>query len=187
MSKDKAKCRALSIEKGAAIDSGLIDEYAKVLPKELINMWKEYGYGCFLNGYLRIINPKEYQQLLSETYFCGACSVPILTTAFGDIITVEDDQHIGMVKYKYGDFDIIAKNFGRFIQNMPDECFQQDYFELEKYEEAVQKYGRLDNDKCFGYTPLLALGGNEKVDNLTIVNTKEHIMLITQLVGNIGM
>ena len=187
MSKEGIMYRALSIEKGTAINSGLIDEYAKVLPKELIDIWKEYGYGCFLNGYLRIINPKEYQELLSETYFRGACSVPILTTAFGDIIAVEDDQYIGMIKYKYGNFNIVAKNFKRFVQNMTDKCFQQDYFELEQYEEAIQQYGRLDNDKCFGYAPLLGLGGSEKVENLMIVNTKEHIRLITQLVGIIGM
>ena len=48
-------------------------------------------------------------------------------TAFGDIVTFEEDQYIGMVKYKNGNFVMLAKNFKRFIQNLGD-----DYF-LEKY------------------------------------------------------
>ena len=34
--------------------------------------------------------------------------------------------------------------------------------------------------------PLLGLGGSEMVDNLNKVKNREHIELITQLVGKIG-
>ena len=40
-------------------------------------------------------------------------------------------------------------------------------------------------DECFGYTPLLGLGGSEKTENLEKVNPKVHIELIAQLVGRI--
>lgn len=45
--------------------------------------------------------------------------------------------------------------------------------------------GVLKYDECFGYVPLLALGGSEKVENLKKVKIKEHIKLITQMVGKI--
>lgn len=54
-----------------------------------------------------------------------------------------------------------------------------------KYKDAVAKLGELEFDECFGYTPLLGLGGSEKTENLEKVNTKVHIELITQLVGRI--
>ena len=31
-------------------------------------------------------------------------------------------------------------------------------------------------DECYGYVPLLGLGGSEKVDNLQKVKIKEHII-----------
>ena len=51
----------------------------------------------------------------------------------------------------------------------------------------MKKLGKLEYDECFGYVPLLGLGGSEKVDNLDKVKIREHIEIITQLVGKIGM
>ena len=68
---------------------------------------------------------------------------------------------------------------------MVDEEFLKMYFDIQKYNEAVTKYGNIKFDECFGYVPLLGLGGSEKVDNLKVVKTREHIELITQLVGRI--
>ena len=61
------------------------------------------------------------------------------------------------------------------------------YFQIPQYIEAVNKLGKLEQDECFGYVPLLGLGGSEKVQNLKKVKIREHIELISQLVGKIGM
>ena len=57
--------------KGEKISDELIKQYETVLPDKLIAIWKEYGYGELLDGYLRIINPNDYQQLICDTYFRG--------------------------------------------------------------------------------------------------------------------
>ena len=80
-----------------------------------------------------------------------------------------------------------AKNFKRFIQNLGDDYFLEKYFQIPQYIEAVNKLGKLEQDECFGYVPLLGLGGSEKVQNLKKVKIREHIELISQLVGKIGM
>ncbi|WP_420912016.1 T6SS immunity protein Tdi1 domain-containing protein [Listeria cornellensis] len=49
----------------------------------------------------------------------------------------------------------------------------------------LKKLGTPAYDECFGYVPLLALGGAEKVENLQKVKLKEHILLISALVGTI--
>ncbi|PHU33511.1 hypothetical protein CSX01_14870, partial [Pseudobutyrivibrio ruminis] len=76
-------------------------------------------------------------ELLNETYFRGKISIPILATAFGDVITFEEGQYIGMVKYKNGDFVMLAKSFKRFIQNLDDDYFFEKYFQIPLYIEAV--------------------------------------------------
>ncbi|MCI9480538.1 MAG: hypothetical protein HFI21_16355, partial [Lachnospiraceae bacterium] len=71
------------MEKGSKMEKGLIKKYKTILPAELLEIWENYGQGDLLDGYLRVINPEEYQELLNETYFRGKFSVPIMTTAFG--------------------------------------------------------------------------------------------------------
>lgn len=177
----------LQIEKGQDIKLELLQKYKTIVPDELTKIWEEYGFGRLVRGYLKVINPEDYQELLNETYFRGNISIPILTTAFGDIVTLEEGQYIGMVKYKNGNFVILAKSFKRFMQNLGDNYFLEKYFQIPQYTEAINKLGKLERDECFGYAPLLGLGGSERVDNLKKVKIREHIELISQMVGKVGM
>lgn len=176
-----------NFEKEDVVSLELCERYKSIVPDELIDIWKNYGFGSFLNGYLKVINPDEYQELVRTTYFRGPVSIPIFVTAFGDILTLEESQYIGMVKYKNGTFSIVAKKFKRFMQNLEDEYFLEKYFQIPQFMEAVDKWGKVEADECFGYVPLLGLGGKESVDNLKKVKIREHIELITQMVGKIGM
>ncbi len=173
--------------KGEKISDELINRYETVLPNELITLWKEYGFGELLDGYLRIIDPDDYQQLIKDTYFRGNISIPICVTAFGDVITYEEGDYIGMIKYKYGSFNLISKRFSYFLEDITDDYFLNEYFQLSMYESALKLLGKLGRDECYGFVPLLGLGGKEDVANLKIVKTREHIALITQMLGNIGM
>ena len=94
------------------VEQDVIRLYKSKIPEKLLDTWKEYGFGSFMDNYIKIINPKEYK-------------------------------------------------------------------------EAVIENGKLNFDECFGYVPLLGLGGSEKVENLKKVKIKEHIELIMQMVGKI--
>lgn len=177
----------VEIIKGQEAPQELIQKYESVLPEGLIEIWKNYGFAELLDGYLRVINPDDYQELLNETYFRADVSVPIFVTAFGDVLTLEKGRYIGMVKYKNGDFTILPTNFELFMKNIEDDYFLKKYLEIPQYTAAVERLGKLKHDECFGYAPLLGLGGSEKVENLSKVNTRVHIELISQLVGGIGM
>ena len=73
------------------------------------------GFGTFYKGYLKSINPNEYKNLLEKSYFLGDVSIPIFATAFGDLITWEEDQYVGIVKYRYGVNDVICSGFDFFF------------------------------------------------------------------------
>lgn len=162
-----------------------IINYSGIVPVELLTAWEKHGFGSILKGYLRFINPDAYKLLLDMSYFRAAVSIPILVTAFGDIITWEENKYIAIIRYKYGEFNILSSGFDFFFEDLQDPYFLNKYFELDKYIEAVNVHGKPGMDECFGYIPLLGLGGNECVENIQIVKLKEHIELITQLVGSI--
>lgn len=94
----------------AAMPQDVIKKYKDQVPEELVQIWEEDGLGTFLDGYLKVINPDEYLELVQETYFIGDISVPIFATAFGDIITWEKNEFLGIIKYKDSTFDIFLEN-----------------------------------------------------------------------------
>lgn len=169
------------------VSQDLCNKYNSILPNDLINIWKTYGFGSFIDGYLKVINPEEYQELLNDTYFRGNISIPIFATAFGDIIAWEENKYIRIIKYKNGLFKGMASGFDFFFEDLQNGLFDKDFFEISKYNEAVEKLGKIKFDECFGYVPLLGLGGSARVENLKKVKIREHIEIITQLVGKIGM
>lgn len=163
----------------------IISKYKDKIPEELMNIWIKYGFGTILNGYLKIINPDEYLKIIEQSYFRVNISIPVMVTGFGDIITWEENKYIRIIKYKSGSFKGIASGFDFFWDDINTEYFCNEFFELNKYNEAIEFHGHLEFDQCFGYVPLLGLGGSEKVENLKKVKIREHIELITQLVGPI--
>lgn len=167
------------------VDEKIINQYESQLPQEIIDLWKSYGYGTFYNGYLKVINPNEYKELIESSYFQGNVSIPIFATAFGDIITWEKNQFLGIIKYRYGENDVISDGFDFFFEDLSSGEFDKEHFTISKYKDAIDKYGKLEYDECFGYTPILAMGGNENVDNLKKVKIKEHIALISDFIGEI--
>ena len=169
----------------ATVPQEVIKKYKDQVPEELVQIWEEDGLGTFLDGYLKVINPDEYLELVQETYFRGDISIPIFATAFGDLITWEKNEFLGIIKYKDGTFDIFLENLSLFIKFLPDKSFTDDYFELPLYHEAVEKYSSLNYTQCFGFVPLLALGGFKDVDHMDKVKVLEHIYLMYQLTGGV--
>ena len=171
--------------KVADMPQEVIEKYQNQVPAELLQIWQEDGLGTFLDGYLKVINPDDYLELLQNSYFRGEISIPIFATAFGDIITWEKNEFLGIIKYKDGTFDIFLENLSLFIKFLPDKSFTDDYFDIPLYKKAVAKHGQLAYDECFGFVPLLALGGFKDVDHMDKVKVLEHIYLMYQLTGGV--
>lgn len=169
----------------AKVQQDSFELYKGKIPELILDIWKEYGFGSFFNNYLKVVNPEEYHELLESTYFRGIDSIPVMVTGLGDIITWEKNRYLGIVKYRKGTFDIIEDGFVYFLDDLNDIEYVRDVLDNMQYVSAIKKYGEPGYDECFGYVPLLGLGGGEKVENLKKVKIKEHIELITQMVGKI--
>ena len=138
--------------KVADMPKEVIENYKDKVPVELVEIWENQGLGTFLNGYLKVINPEDYSELVRDSYFRGDIAIPIFATAFGDMIVCEEGKYLRMVKYKDGVFITILENLPLFLRFVNDS-------ELQLYKEAVEKYGMLDYDQCFGFVPLLEIVG----------------------------
>ena len=138
----------------------------------------------FLDGYLKVINPDDYLELLQDSYFRGNVACPMFVTAFGDVITWEENAYVLIVQYNIQDCNIIIKRMSHFLNFLDDEYVLR-YFDQKLYKKAVAKHDQLAYDECFGFVPLLALGGVKDVNHMDKVKVLEHIYLMYQLTGDV--
>ena len=164
------------IEKKVPIE--LIHAYQDKLPKQIIQIWEEYGFGSFMNGFLRTINPNEFQNILQRAYFMGMKSIPVFVTALGDMIVWEENSYLTILRFRHGTFSIMEKGFNYFLNDLTDDEYVEEFLKPINYYIALQNQGAIGYDECFGYVPLLCLGGPEDPDWLKKVKLLEHMELI---------
>jgi len=168
------------------VSNELIREFKKRIPEQLLAIWEKYDFGSILSDYLKIVNPLDYHDLLKETYVRSDDALVLFTTSMGDFIVWEDSRYLLMLNYRNGKVKGISSRFNYFLQDLvDDDLIFTETLDWHPYPAAVQKYGEPAFDECFGYVPLLGLGGPEKVENLQKVKLKEHILLISEFMGPI--
>ncbi|HET9505145.1 MAG TPA: T6SS immunity protein Tdi1 domain-containing protein [Hymenobacter sp.] len=165
----------------------LLARYGPLVPPEMLVVWQEYGFGTFRNGYLKVVNPDEFNELLADTYQlvstpAAAAPIVLFATAMGDLLIWEDGFLI-RIDYRHGETEIIGRNLTLFFKNHVDDFNPQQRLRWEPYPAARARLGEPTFDECFGYVPLLALGGPETVDHLQKVKLREHLYLISQFTG----
>lgn len=163
----------------------VIEVYTGRVPEKMLEVWKQYGFGSVLGGYLKIVNPDKFQALLKDVYVRSKEAIVLFTTSMGDIIVWEDSKYLILLNFRRGRMKGISSGFKYFFSDLEDESFLEDNLDWLPYPEAVNKLGQPNYDECFAYEPILGLGGPEKVDNLSKVKLVEHIYLIKELMGPI--
>jgi len=161
----------------------VIEKYHTVVPAGIVDIWKQLGLGVFKNGFIKIINPDEYRKILDVSY-ANSVSIPLFATGMGDIITWVDNHSFILVNFEKKVLHGLGKSVKVLLLSLDDDEFCEYRLFWKNYPSAVAAYGPLAYDECFGYVPLLGLGGTENVENLQKVNIKEQILIITELLGS---
>jgi hypothetical protein len=162
-----------------------VEKYKERIPSEIVDIWKQYGFGSVLQGYLKIVNPDKFQDLLEDVYIRYQEAIPLFATSMGDIIVWEKGRYLNLLNFRKNEVHVISAGFDFFFEDLNDEAFLDEELNWFPYPEAVRRYGEPEFDECFGYVPLLGSGGPEKVENLKKVKLIEHIYLVTQFMGPI--
>lgn len=166
-------------------ESSLVEKYQSLLPEKLIQLWQEHGFGSIVDGYLKIINPDDLQDSLQELY-SPVYKNPIVMFATGmsDLIIWENSYTV-LVNCRHRSSKVIESGFKYFMEDIYDRAFIDEELKGEHYFQAKKRLGEIAFDECYGYMPLLGLGGSEKVENLQKVKIKEHVSIVAQTIGKI--
>lgn len=176
---------------GNAIESekvpdDIIQYYQGKLPDELIELWKEDGWGGYLDGILWTINPKKYEEYLKKWIIINYKAYPFMRTAYGDLLILyKDIKNIINVDI----IDVRHQTLGMITPNGLEDFFENKAIRKGKITGKInglslldvsESLGNLHHDECYGFQPILALGGEEKIENLKIVKFDTHLEILTQ-------
>jgi hypothetical protein len=166
-----------------------IASYSERIPSELLEVWEQYGFGIFGDGYLRIVNPANYVELVADTYQLTSTPsdgppLALFTTAMGDLL-IWEMGYLSLVDYRHGNVTIVGKSLKNFFRVFAEDSYLVERLRWEPYPAARERLGEPAFDECFGYVPALALGGPETVGHLQKVKLREHIYLLSQLTGRL--
>lgn len=173
-----------------AVDDTFIAKYADLSYPELTALWQEVGLGSYCDGMLKIINPSDYQEVLNSCYVMDydKSFLPFMCTAFGDVFAYVKnpklDNYIVYLNVRYGTYLILPDNLVLLLNKIIfNKSTLKGWFDLENYPVIQEKLGTPNIDECFGYSPLLAMGGSENFENIEIVKTLPYIDISTQTIG----
>jgi len=169
----------------APVPQEIIHEYRGRVPDELVEIWETYGYGSFVGGFFRVIDPKLYEaevgQCIGHTQGDGV-AIPIMVTGLGDLITWESGQRIIAIQYRLGNTYGMADTFDTIL-NLAPLGFYTKRLKAEIFADAVAAHGELPFDESFIFVPLLSLGGKPKVENLKKRQTISAIQMMVEFQG----
>jgi hypothetical protein len=172
----------------APVPAEIIEEFRGRVPDELVEIWEQYGYGTFADGFLRLIDPNLYEaevgDCIGKTQGDGI-AIPIMVTGLGDLITWEPSLGIVAIQYRLGTVYGLGSRV-RSVFRLVEDGLILSRLRAEIFPKAVEAHGEVPYDQSFIFVPLLSLGGQEKVENLHKRETIASIQVAVDLQGVIG-
>ena len=166
-------------------DAKITDKYEAILP-EMIEFWKQYGFGNYGSGLVKIINPDTFETVSGVN---PAVDIPLMVSAFGDIFIY---RHIPNQNLKaVGILNVHYRNREFFI--IGDDCIEQFFGGVNRelpimrtalFEEAVAKCGNPAPNEIFFFVPMLAMGGAETIGFIDKGDMFVHYHILSEVQGH---
>ncbi|MFD2568242.1 GAD-like domain-containing protein [Pseudotenacibaculum haliotis] len=169
------------------VSDEILEEYKDKVPSLLINLWKSSGFGKYNNGLIEIINPKDFEPILWK--WLGAEEenyVPFAMTAFGELFyyrkLTEDDEDVCLIDIQSPNIETIIWSLADFFDNfLTDLEHKKEVLREELFIQATKEFGHLAYQEIFTFTPILAMGGLEKIEFLKKGNALVYNDLVIEM------
>ena len=168
-------------------DEEILNFGRQMLPKEIRELWAEYGFGEYGDGLFEVVDPREYMNSLYT--WLGQKDfnkIPIIVTAFGDIFyyrKLEDNENdVSLLNIHYRKIDVCGYSYQEFFEGyILDDDVIKNVLRADLYKQAVKELGKLDYNEIFFFTPALVLGGGEDIKYVKKGNGAVHHQVLLQI------
>lgn len=170
----------------SAIEESTIEQFAGQVPAEVVDMWRTHGAGYVGDFFFRAVDPARAARMLDGVVGFPDNSTVLFTTGLGDVVFHANGVFF-VIKFRFGVIDLVPTGtpFGELVAMIERPENRGPLFEWDPYPSVVATHreGTPAFEQCYGFVPLLALGGRPAEENLQLVGLYEHIALIVQMAG----
>lgn len=175
--------RFRSFDPVAPISDETIAAFAGRVPAEVAELWRTQGAGFVGDGYFRFVDPARAAEMLEGVFGLPEGSTVLFTTALGDLVVHVNGLYL-VVKSRWGAIDLLeGASFDELIALIEDPAQRDVAWEWQPYPAARDRDGVPGFEECYGFVPLLALGGSPDPARLQRAGLYEHLAVIAQLAG----
>jgi hypothetical protein len=172
----------------APVEQEIIEAYRGRVPDDMISVWQDYGYGTFGEGFVRIINPRDYEDGVGDCIgrvVGGTESIPLMVTGLADLIVWEPGAGLTGITYRVEDTRGLGSSVSTFLNltRAGGAKHLERVLDWSAFPAAVAAQGAPAFDESFVYVPLLSLGGDPSPQNLKPRKTIEAIRMMVELQG----
>lgn len=173
-----------SFDPVAPISDETVARFAGLVPVEVADAWRRYGAGLIgADGFFRFVDPARAAEMLEGVLVLPEGATVLFTTALGDLVLHVNGLYL-VVKARWGAIDVIEGiGFDALVAGIENPAERDAVWEWQPYPAARDRDGVPGFEECFGFVPLLALGGPNTADHLALGGLWEHLALIIQLAG----
>lgn len=153
-------------------------EVINKLPSNLKDYIEKRGEDL-VDGYIRFLEVNEIEEISkilknSPIWHNG---IPFASTVFGDILSWEDG-YIMLYKLTEEDYTVMLSGSDFFFANLEDSEYRNDFLDMELYNAAIKKYGKINHSQCYVLEPIPILGGAREEKYLNVGEFKSYIELL---------
>ena len=170
-------------------DKELLDFGRQMLPPEILYLWETYGFGKYGNGFIKVVDPRDYMHSLYTWLGKQDFSkIPLFVSAFGDIFYYRklegEENDISMLDIHYRKVEVCGYSYQEFFEGyILDENVKENVLRRALFNEATAKLGALAVNECFFFVPALVIGGAEDIKHVQKGDANVHQHLLFEL-GN---
>ncbi|RSX52026.1 GAD-like domain-containing protein [Bifidobacterium callimiconis] len=150
--------------------------WRSLVPAQIVDVWDRWGLGVFCDGYLRVVNPDDWTDIIARIYrpfWVKRPPIPVLATAFGDLIVVERKDLLHTLQFRNSIVRLGSITY--YLADIPDPYFQSHVLGMRGYTTARRRLGVPRYGDCYVYSPLVCEGGPERSDHLHVGNMRAYL------------
>jgi hypothetical protein len=170
-------------ENCVAAPKDVIEQYRSRLPNSLLELWQQSGWCSYAKGLIWIVNPSAFAETLSEWVEASDNALVFARTAFADMFLWRNHR-VEFLSTQYAWFAELTDDVSRLFESLLCEDRVLNNLLIRNFTvKATKKLGPLAPDECYGFEPVLALGGSGKIDTVQKVKLVEYLSMLSQVAG----
>jgi hypothetical protein len=160
----------------------IIDTYQNKLPISLLEEWQEVGWCSYSSGLIWLVNPSDFCDVLEEWIDPSEQALVFARTAFGDLFLWRNNE-VEFLSTQYAKMANLIDDIALLFEySFCDNRFLDNVIDQKLFRKALKQHGPLEYDECYGFEPVLALGGSGEIDTVHKVKLREYLGILSQVV-----